>query len=182
MAEHAHLVENSYTPNVVVPLVMGLVKPESVGDWGCNCGVWLDAFRRNGVEILFGYDMLPHNPGWLVKAEEFKQVNFEEGVPVRKCDLAVSLENAEHIDGRWADDLIDALTESAPVVLFSAATPGQGGDHHVNEQPHSYWHYKFMKRGYGFVDWIRWAIRDDPKVFKWYRDNIFLYTSRPLPT
>jgi hypothetical protein len=39
------------------------------------------------------------------------------------------------------------LSNLAPVVVFSAAQPGQGGLGHVNEQPTDYWIDLFEKEG-----------------------------------
>lgn len=174
---HAH----ASSPAIIVPLVVALVQPTSVVDWGCNMGVWLDAFRRRGVASVHGMDVWPRAENSLFSEEEFTQVNFEHEIPVRKCDLAINLENAEHLREPRANALVDALTASAPTILFSAATPGQGGDHHYNEQPHAYWHYKFLERGYMLFDVIRWAVKDNPGVEWWYRDNMFIYSKLPLP-
>lgn len=174
-------IKHMSSPRVVVPLVMGLVQPKSVVDWGCNIGVWLHEFRSHGVTSVHGLDVWPHSEGCLISVDEFTQVDFEREIPVCKCDLAVNLENAEHLREPRADVLVDALTASAPTVLFSAATPNQGGDHHYNEQPHAYWHYKFLERGYMLFDVIRWAVQNNPKVEYWYRDNMFIYSKIPLP-
>ena len=40
---------------------------------------------------------------------------------------------------RYADNYINSLTRLAPVILFSAAIPFQGGSGHVNEQWPEYW-------------------------------------------
>jgi hypothetical protein len=58
--------------------------------------------------------------------------------------------------------------------LFSAAIPGQGGDHHVNEQWPSYWQSKFKKYGYCFHDILRWKIWNHPDVDLWYKQNMFI--------
>ena len=68
-----------------------------------------------------------------------------------------------------------ALVEAAPVVLFSAAIPHQGGVSHVNEQWQSYWWELFGAHGYVAVDCIRPRIFSDPRVEWWYRQNIVVY-------
>jgi hypothetical protein len=64
------------------------------------------------------------------------------------------------------------------VVLFSAATPGQGGEHHVNERPYSYWRELFSDRGYVMFDLIRPFVAADGSVEPWYRYNAFIYIAR----
>lgn len=167
--------KHTNSPSVIVPIIMGYFKPKTVVDYGCNIGVWLDAFKQHGVEKVHGYDVWERGKNSYLSAKEFDQVNFENAIPVKKCDVVLNLENAEHLSESRADVLVDALTSSAPVVLFSAATPGQGGDCHLNEQPHEYWHYKFATRGYVMYDTIRWAVKDNPKVEWWYKNNMFLY-------
>jgi hypothetical protein len=57
----------------------------------------------------------------------------------RAFDLVVSLEVAEHLPADCAETLVDSLTGLGSVVLFSAAIPYQGGEHHINEQWPEYW-------------------------------------------
>jgi ribosomal protein L11 methylase PrmA len=40
----------------VVPRLLRVIKPKSVIDVGCGLGVWLKAFRENGVEDIEGLD------------------------------------------------------------------------------------------------------------------------------
>lgn len=66
-----------------------------------------------------------------------------------RFDIALSLEVAEHIEEEYSDTFIDALCSLSDVVVMTAASPGQGGLMHVNEQLRSYWEKKFFARGYG---------------------------------
>ena len=69
---------------------------------------------------------------------------------------------------------MDNLTAFSDVILFSAAIPGQGGDHHVNEQWPSYWIARFRERGFVSIDCIRPAIWFDNTVRADYRQNMFV--------
>jgi SAM-dependent methyltransferase len=62
-------------------------------------------------------------------------------------DLAYCFELAEHLDRWLGDRLVVFLSNLAPIVVFSAAQPGQGGLGHVNEQPTDYWIDLFEKEG-----------------------------------
>jgi hypothetical protein len=64
------------------------------------------------------------------------------------------------------------------VILFSAAVPGQGGLHHVNEQWQSYWASLFLDRGYDVFDALRPRIWRNENVSFWYRQNAFVAVSR----
>ena len=94
-----------------------------------------------------------------------------------RYDLAICLEVAEHIPDEHSRDLVDALCAAAPVVLFSAAVPGQGGTGHINERWPEYWRERFEARGYRICDVIRPRIREDRRVVWWYRQNIVIYAS-----
>jgi hypothetical protein len=89
----------------------------------------------------------------------------------------MSLEVAEHIPRSRAPDFVDNLVELAPVVLFSAAIPRQGGVGHVNEQWQEYWAEIFARRGYAWVDCIRGRIWSDESIPRWYRQNMLLFAS-----
>lgn len=67
----------------------------------------------------------------------------------RRFDLVICTEVAEHLDAAFADTLVESVcARSRGMVCFSAATPGQGGICHLNEQPHAYWVERFLSQGY----------------------------------
>ena len=65
-----------------------------------------------------------------------------------KFDLLLCLEVAEHLPANKAEHLVKTCASHSNTIFWSAATPGQGGYHHVNEQPHEYWIEKFAAHGY----------------------------------
>ena len=69
---------------------------------------------------------------------------------------------------------MDSLVRHTDVVLFSAACPGQFGQHHVNCQWPGYWQNLFNERGYACCDDIRWSIWSDERIEPWYRQNMFI--------
>lgn len=74
--------------------------------------------------------------------------------------------------------IVTALTDAAPVILFSAAVPGQGGNNHINEQWPEYWCQLFKALGYDVLDPIRPRIREDKRVAWWYRQNILIFACK----
>jgi hypothetical protein len=164
---------------VVVPLVMRLIHPSSVVDFGCKLGEWLSLFAAHGVSDMLGLDREHRTSDLVIPSDSFRGVDLTHPFALgRTYDLAICLEVAEHLPRHAALPLVAQLTRSAPVVLFSAAIPGQGGHGHVNEQPHEYWHALFRKAGFETLDCIRPAIWQDAQVAYWYRQNMFLY-ARP---
>ena len=149
----------------------------SVLDVGCAYGTWLRAWRVEGVEDVFGVD----GP-WVdlerleIPADRFRSHDLGQRLDLgRRFDLVESLEVAEHLPGSRAATFVDSLTAHGDVVLFSAAPPGQGGEHHVNEQPYDYWRSLFHQRGFVGLDCIRPLLTGDTTVSPWYRYNVFLY-------
>jgi hypothetical protein len=87
----------------------------------------------------------------------------------------VSVEVAEHLSRARADTFVADLTALAPLVLFSAAIPGQGGVEHLNEQWPAFWIDRFRHRGFEPIDCIRLAVWDDQQVDPWYAQNCLLF-------
>lgn len=170
-------VTNLSSARVVARVVAPMVRPKSVVDVGCGTGIWLKAFQEQGVKDVFGVDGSWVKPDMLViPLERFAVENLEKPFSInRKADLAVSLEVGEHLPHDAAKNLVDNLTSIAPVVLFSAAIPYQGGSRHINEQWPEYWRKLFAERGYRPVDCVRRRIWDDKEVSFFYAQNIIVY-------
>jgi SAM-dependent methyltransferase len=162
----------------IVPLLRYPLAIGSVADFGCGEGAWLSVWRRCGAAVA-GVDGPHIDPRrLLIAADEFHAADLSCGIDLgRKFDLVQSLEVAEHLPGECADRFVAMLTAHAPLVLFSAAVPGQGGEHHVNEQPLEYWRTKFRERGYAAIDCIRPLIAGDSQIRSWYRCNMLLYAA-----
>jgi len=165
---------------IIVPIVLDLVAVESVIDIGCGYGAWLLVFQEHGVREIQGVDGLyVDSSKLLIDPLHFVGTDLTRPLIAGRCyDLAVCLEVVEHLPTRSGFSLIDTLTAAAPVVLFSAAIPGQGGVGHINEQWPCYWERLFAERGYVRLDPIRSRILNDSRIDWWYRQNIVLYVSK----
>jgi SAM-dependent methyltransferase len=163
----------------VVPLVLDLVDPRSVVDVGCGTGAWLEVFREHGVEDVVGVDGESVPPGALeIPADRFLVADLAQPLRLgRRFELVLSLEVAEHLPHAAARDFVESLTSLGPVVLFSAAVPGQGGTRHLNEQWQDYWAELFTERGYVPVDALRRHLWSRSDVDFWYAQNMLLYTA-----
>jgi len=162
---------------IVAPLVARLVEPRSVLDVGCGLGTWLAAFVDLGVEDVYGIDGHDVTVGGLeISADRFEARDLKEPFRLsRTFDLALCLAVAEHLPVDAGAHLVESLTRSAPVLLFSAAIPGQGGTHHVNEQWPDYWAEMFVARGFVPVDCIRRRIWSNEAVEWWYAQNLLVF-------
>ncbi len=81
-----------------------MVGPKSITDVGCGVGARLKVFRESKVEVVLRFD------------------------------LATSLEVTGRLPESSADTIVNLITSLAPVVFFSAAISGQGGNDPVNGQ------------------------------------------------
>ena len=162
----------------IVPIVVELVQPTSVIDVGCGTGTWLTAFVEQGVTTYLGIDgdYVPRD-ALSIDASHFVAADLRRPVSVGHTtyDLAVSLEVAEHLPEEAGDVFVDSLTRLAPVVLFSAAIPGQGGVDHINERWQDYWAERFALRRFVPLDAIRPRVWDNEKVAWFYAQNTLLY-------
>ena len=167
---------------VIVPLVLEFVSARSVVDVGCGDGSWLAVFQRYGVDEILGLDGDYVDREMLqISQERFQACDLTKPLAIiREFDLAVSLEVAEHLPPECAEVFVRGLTELAPVVLFSAAIPFQGGTHHLNEQWPDTWAGLFRKRGYVPVDFVRKRVWKNPAVVVWYSQKTLLFARSSL--
>ena len=167
----------------IMPYIQKKLSPKSIVDFGCGQGRWLAEAKRNSPSVkITGLDgHYIDRSKLLIDESEFVEVDLSNKINLNyKYDLAISTEVAEHIEEKYADVFIDNIVSASDNVLFSAAIPGQGGNHHVNERWQSYWIEKFSSRGYGVDFSIRKFFWDNDKVNSWRRQNI-LFFSKELP-
>ena len=164
-------------------LTLNSMTLRSVIDIGCGRGVWLDEFSKRGVAHVKGRDgpwVQKANP--LVASENFEATDLAKPFcEDLKFDLAMSLEVAEHLDEGKADGFVASLAGLSDTIMFSAAIGGQGGQHHVNEQPLSYWVAKFEGHGFRMIDAIRPHVWNNSDVCWWYRQNIVFFAKDTSP-
>lgn len=139
-------------------LIVEFFKPRSVVDVGCGDGKLLAALRTVAPTLAAsGYD---GSATAVTRARqrgvETEQANLAFAGKrsyrwladrIAGTDVAVCLETAEHLPPWSAGGLVHVLTR-APVVIFSAAQPLQGGTQHMNERPSQYWAKQFGVAGF----------------------------------
>lgn len=167
---------------VIVPLLLQHFEPvNSVVDIGCGVGTWLSVLFQHNVKEIKGFDTndLPPESYFIDKKriETNCDFSFKKFQINWKADLALCLEVGEHLPELAADLLVRNLVNIAPVIIFSAAFPGQTGVNHINEQPLWYWREKFNCCGYAEIDFLKPLIWSNPKVSWWYRQNITSFVS-----
>jgi len=164
----------------VVPIILDLLPCKSVVDLGCGVGTWLSVFRELGIEDILGIDGDYVNREMLfIPANCFMSHNLGSALHLdRTFGLAMSLEVAEHIPESYSELFVQNLVRLAPVVLFSAAIPLQGGTFHVNEQWPDYWVRRFNKYGYVAIDCLRDRLWNNSSIQPYYSQNIVVFVDK----
>jgi len=159
---------------IFVDAIEQIYHPRTLIDFGCGDGdlvrgfnsIGVNAFGVEGTGNCLPYIKLavakihdPENPPVLgiqnrimihdlrkpiVKLFEYDDLNLNSGV-----DLALCLEVAEHIEEEYTDVLIRNITQASDKIAFTAAPPGQEGNHHVNLKSREWWIGKFG--GYSYL-------------------------------
>ncbi len=170
---------------VLVPLVLTELSPVSVLDVGCGAGAWLSVYKNHGITDFWGVDgdYVPAS-SLLIPVDHFRSqdvmLKFDLG---RRFSLVQCLEVGEHLPTDSSRALVQNLTIHGDRILFSAATPGQGGENHINEQTHQFWRLLFAEHGYKPFDFFRPMIKGNRSVESWYRHNVVLYVAeKAIPT
>jgi hypothetical protein len=188
-SELAEQAETSSLP-VLTPVFKAFPHLDVV-DFGCGMGHWLKSSKKLGAMTVRGYDgdWVPRDK-LVIDPEEFVATDLSDPkseaydpavssfVSPQVFSIALCMETAEHLPPNIGPILVKALARRAPVVVFSAAAPGQGGTAHINEQPLEYWEGLFAKHGYMMLDIIRPVIAHNKSVQKWYRDTSVVFVQR----
>lgn len=163
----------------VARLLLGEMAIGSLLDVGAGHGAWAAEWLAAGVPDVLAVDGdYVARDRLAIPAERFRPHDLSQPLDLgRRFDLVQSLEVAEHLPDASAEGFVDTLARHGDVILFSAAVPHQGGEHHVNEQPLSYWRAKFAARGYAPYDWLRPHLASDRAVMPWYRFNSLIYAN-----
>ena len=163
---------NTYMPDVWDAVIReyGI---KSVVDIGCGSGHNLEWFKDNNIYCI-GVDGDPLSvqatleKGILTLLTDYTQ----SSALLHEYDLAICTEFAEHVEAKYEFNWLEDL-HKCKFVLFSHALPGQGGYHHVNEQPQEYWLERFAQ--YGFTpDW-EFTNRFRDGSYQWGRNTLILF-------
>ncbi len=121
--------------------------PTGLLDVGCGTGHLVKLAQRRGIASV-GVDLsVPADSAdpSVRHADLCQPLDLQQTYPVVTC-----WEVAEHLPPEAADTLCDSLVKHVAengLLFFTAATPGQSGQGHVNCQPHSFWREKLEARG-----------------------------------
>ena len=164
----------------IVPILREALHPTSVLDLGCGRGAWLEVWKAHGASEVLGVDGdYVDRADLAINRSEFCARDLGRTIDLRRrFALVESLEVAEHLPESRARNFVVDLCRHGDTVLFGAAPPGQGGEHHINEQPYAYWRAFFEELGYETFDFVRPQVASRHDVAPWYRYNTLLYVKR----
>ncbi len=158
-----------------------LFNPDSVIDFGCAIGNHLEYFHQKGVDIngVEGSSTAINNA--VVPRSHLTKHDLRDRYHTsREFDVAICIEVAEHLAEPYSEILVESITDSASVVVFTAAEPNQGGTHHVNEKPRDYWIKLFSKYGFKYDKRKTKKMADGLDLCKTTEvaDNLFIFVQR----
>lgn len=141
--------------------------PQSYLDLGSGTGAMVNMARKIGIEA-YGVDVINGPEHWFITHDLneplgllYNAVDALQCVPLATYpagafahfDLITCLEVAEHLDPDSSPVLCDTIARHlAPggILVFSAAPPGQAGEHHTNCRPPHEWRGLFHERGISY--------------------------------
>lgn len=168
---------------MITKYILRVVQPDlkSVVDFGCGAGWFLYYFKKFGIDDIVGIEPNKEILEVLDKSVRgnIKFLDLSKGVDLhRRFDAAMNIEVGEHMDKKYADILVENITRHTNLLIFSAATPGQGGYGHINEQKFEYWETKLEKCDFYCDKESTSNFRNRlkrKKVKKWYIKNISVF-------
>ena len=156
-----------------------------VVDIGCGSGCWSKASIELGAREVVAIDgEYIDSTRLVIPLSAFRVCDLEREslttvIPLdTKFKLVICVEVAEHLSSARSEFFIAEICHFGDLVLFSAAVPGQGGVHHVNEQWPEFWASLFQKNGFACFDFIRRDLWTRQDIEYWYAQNVMLFARR----
>jgi hypothetical protein len=173
---HANNLHSLNGANAGMAFLRSAYNFDSLLDVGAGTGTWLKAALGQGVSSVYGVDGVPvggrqfHVDRSLIEQRDLR-TPFDLG---RRFDAALCLEVAEHLPEASSAILVESICRHSDLIFFSAAIPGQRGDHHINCQWPAFWQALFNSNGFACTDELRPRIWDNEAIEPWYRQNLFV--------
>lgn len=162
--------------------------PRNMLDIGTKNGLAIEIGSKLGIECV-GVDIAlekdKHKKNYHLLSrdittdisEDLNKYGFEG-----KYDMIICWELAEHLEPEYSEHLVKTLVEHRNgFIIFTAAVPGQGGDGHINCQPHEYWRALFKKFGVDYHESLTLQLKETWKhccgESTWYYSNIQIFGS-----
>lgn len=145
--------------------------PTSYLDLGSGTGAMVNCARKLGSDA-YGVDLINGPEHWFIHHDLTQPLDLSRDAfanqtytratnwPALRFDLITCLEVAEHLPLDAHETLVDTIARhlrpapdfdsSSGFVIFSAAPPGQAGEHHIGCRPAREWRGLFHERGLSY--------------------------------
>lgn len=144
--------------------------PASYLDLGSGTGAMVNCARKLG-SAAYGVDLINGPEGHFITHDlsEPLRINRDGGIQpgmpdfqAKHFDLITCLEVAEHLPLDSHETLVETIArhlrpkpnmdDASGFVIFSAAPPGQGGEHHIGCRPATHWRGMFYEHSISYRD------------------------------
>jgi SAM-dependent methyltransferase len=149
-------------------------------DIGCGPGWMVEIAKDRGLRALGIDGDFNLQEEWKNRYISVIEHDFTKGkidTDITEYDLAWSVEFLEHVEEQYMPNYMDAFKRCKYAVV-TAAPPGHGGHHHVNEQPIQYWIDKFAESGFRYDAKETQAIKEQSTMKKPFMQKNALFFVR----
>jgi SAM-dependent methyltransferase len=154
---------------------------KTVYDIGCGTGLYVQEFIKNGMDCT-GFELSPHAFYQArTSLDNIYQVDVARPISGHdERDLVFSVEVAEHIPERFADDYIKNLCCLSDSWVFITSS-NKEGKYHLNPQPREYWINRVVKNGFKYRPVLSSTLMDfyaeNIKIdgLKWFKDSLMIF-------
>lgn len=137
---------DNWNQKVLLATLATMGWPNRYLDIGCGTGIMVRTSRALRIDAV-GIDLLVKpvkDEPWLINHDLTTPIDLD-----RKFELITCIEVAEHIDRSKVDIFTENIERHMPVgglLVFTAASPGQGGEHHNTLWPGYLWRTHFHEK------------------------------------
>ncbi|MBW4513931.1 MAG: methyltransferase domain-containing protein [Timaviella obliquedivisa GSE-PSE-MK23-08B] len=154
--------------------VLDICQPTTVLDLGCGQGYFVKWLREKRVEAwgVEGEDLGTSfkAPGYQIQQDLSQPFDLEKTYDVVMCTEVV-----EHIPEACEETVFNNIARHTHrYLVFSGATPGQGGTGHINEKPEAHWFSCLVSRGFKLLHEASVQARL-VSTLDWYVKNISIW-------
>lgn len=169
-----HLPDPTAFDEGFIQSVLDICQPTTVLDLGCGQGYFVKWLREKRVEAwgVEGEDL-----GTSFKAPGYQiQQDLSQPFDLGKTyDVVMCTEVVEHISEACEETVFNNIAcHTHRYLVFSGATPGQGGTGHINEKPEVHWFSCLVSRGFKLLH--KASVRTRlASTLDWYVKNISIW-------
>jgi SAM-dependent methyltransferase len=178
---HEHAVENA--PGVVRAFSSVFPEAQRYLDVGSGTGAFAAEAQRAGRKVTACEHSAKGRKLAARQGVDCRRFDLLKEPPAQlegPFDLVYCFEVAEHLPPQLGERLVRYLASLGPLVVFTAAHPGQGGTGHINEQPKSYWIDQFVQAGMRYdsnlSERVASAFKAENLKAHWLIENVSVFT------